>query len=164
MGIESPLSTTSVLKKLKCGREKTLVKDQFVSTNISFYHHPGFHENLFITLGWIKRKTREKGFFTEFSPEIGYSRTFLGGTTYKVNDAGEISVKRLAGYSYALLSVGEGLGYDFKTKPFLAFSRINLLCMFPYNSTIYLRPALEIGLIYKPSDFLKIRVKSRRIK
>ncbi len=163
-GIESPFSTASVTRILKSGREKNFVKDQFVTTNISFYHHSGFHDNLYFTVGWLKRRTKSKGFFNEFSPEIGYSRTFLGGTTYTVNEKGDVSVKKLAGYSYALVSVGEGIGYEFKTKPFLLYSRINLLCMFPYNSTIYLRPALETGLIYKPSCFLKMRVKSKRNK
>ncbi|HEY3390784.1 MAG TPA: hypothetical protein VGK38_14495 [Prolixibacteraceae bacterium] len=100
---------------------------------------------------------------TEFSPEIGLSRTFLGGTTYQVDDKGNVSVERFAGYYYALVSVGGGIGYDFsktKQKPFLIFSKFNMLMMFPYNSTIYLRPVMEIGLIYKPLYFLSLKVKS----
>lgn len=159
LGLESPFSKIFVTR-----REKSIVKEQFLTSNVSFYHHPGFHDNWYFTLGWLKRRTKPKGFFNEFSPEIGYSRTFLGGTTYTVNNSGEISKKKLAGYSFALVSVGEGIGYDFKTRPFLVFSKINLLCMFPYNSTIYFRPALEAGLIYKPSDFLRMRVKTRVIK
>jgi hypothetical protein len=161
LGLESPLSRKFVTRSLNSGKEKSLIKEQFLTSMVSFYHHPGFHDNLYITAGWLKRRTKPKGFFNEFSPEIGYSRTFLGGATYTVSNSGEISKKKLAGYSYALISVGEGIGYDFKTKPFLVFSKINLLCMFPYNSTLYLRPAMEIGLIYKPADFLKMRVKSK---
>lgn len=112
------------------------------------------------------RRTKSKGFFTEFSPEVGLSRTFLGGTTYQVDDSGNVTRKKFAGYYYALVSIGGGIGYDFsktKRKPFLIFSKCNVFMMFPYNSTIYLRPALEIGLIYKPLNFLSLKVKSKRI-
>jgi hypothetical protein len=162
LGLESPFSKVFIKRNPCSEREKVIVKEQFFTSNVSFYHHPGFHDNFYITLGWLKRRTKPKGFFNEFSPEVGYSRTFLGGTTYKVNDSGVIAVEKLAGYSYALVSVGEGAGYDFKTKPFLVFTRMNLLFMFPYNSTIYFRPALELGLIYRPSDFLKVSVKTRK--
>ena len=110
------------------------------------------------------RRTKSNGFLTEFSPEVGLSRTFLGGTTYQVDDNGNVSIKKYAGYYYALVSVGGGIGYDFsitKRKPFSVFSKFNVLMMFPYNSTIYLRPVMEIGLIYKPINFLSLKVKSK---
>ena len=44
------------------------------------------------------RRTKSRGFLTEFSPEVGLSRTFLGGTTYKVDDNGNVTIKKLAGY------------------------------------------------------------------
>lgn len=165
-GIESPISRTYFIRLLKSGNVKKIVKDQFITTNLSWYHHPNFHDNLYTTMGWTMRRTRSTGFFTEFSPEIGCSRTFLGGTTYKVNDNGDIAVEKLAGYNYALVSLGGGIGYDFsvvKSKPFLAFYKLNLLTMFPYNSTIYMRPAMELGLIYKPSHFLPFKVRSKKI-
>ena len=110
------------------------------------------------------RRTKSNGFLTEFSPEVGLSRTFLGGTTYQVDNNGNVSIEKYAGYYYALVSVGGGIGYDFsktKQKPFLIFSKLNVLMMFPYNSTIYLRPVAEIGLIYKPLVFLSFKVKSK---
>jgi len=166
LGIEFPIKTTHITKLKKSGKKKDFVRDNFISTNLSWYHHTKFHDNIYITAGWAIRRIKHKGFFTEFSPEIGYSRTFLGGTTYKADDNGEITVKKFAGYSYALVSIGGGLGYDFsltKSKPFLIFYKFNLLAMFPYNSTFYLRPAMEIGLTYKPSNFLSLKVKSKEI-
>lgn len=166
IGIESPIGRTFLTKSLKSGDKKEFVKDQFLTANISWYHQPNFHDNIYITVGWTGRKTRSNGVFTEFSPGIGYSRTFLGGTTYKVDNSGNITIEKLAGYNYALASVGGGVGYDFsvvKSKPFSVFCKLNLLTMYPYNSTIYMRPAMELGLIYKPKDFLSFKVKSRRI-
>ena len=83
----------------------------------------------------------------------GFSRTFLGGTTYRVDDRGNISVVKLAGYNYALITIGGGLGYDFTAKkqlPVSGFAKMNLILMFPYNSTLYFRPVLEIGIRYTP--------------
>jgi hypothetical protein len=157
VGFEIPLKRIELNKINKSGTEKKIVKDRFLTTNLSFYHHPTFHTNWYLTAGYTMRKTKSKGFFTEFCPEIGYSRTFLGGETYTVNDQGEVALKRFAGYNYALISVGFGMGYDFsktKGKPISIFYKFNLLTMFPYNSKLYIRPAMEIGIIYKPKNFL----------
>ena len=164
LGIELPYKTTSVTKYKNHGKEKNLVSDQFITGNISWYHHPSFHDNVYFTAGWTTRRTNSKGLMTEFSPEIGISRTFLGGTTYKVDDNGIVSIEKHAGYYYAFGSLGGGIGYDFsntKLEPFVVFCKFNIMAMFPYNSTIYLRPAMEIGMIYKPSSFLPVKVKSK---
>jgi len=164
MGVEFPVKTIYITSINRSGKRRDFTKDRFVTSNISWYHHPAYHDNLYFTAGWTMRRTKAKGFFTEFSPEVGISRTFTGGTTYQVDNNGNVTRKRLAGYYYALISVGGGIGYDFsktRQKPFLIFSKFNILMMFPYNSTIYLRPAIEIGLIYKPSNFLSFNVKSK---
>ena len=163
-GIEFPINTIFVSKPNRPGGVKDYTKERFVTTNLNWYHHPAFHDNIYLTAGWMMRRTKSLGFLTEFSPQVGVSRTFLGGTAYKVDDNGIATIKRLAGYYYALVSIGGGIGYDFsKTKqlPFLIFSKLNVLMMFPYNNTIYFRPVIEIGLIYKPSDFLSLKVKSK---
>ncbi len=163
-GVELPVNTIYISKKRKSGKTRDFTKDRFVTVNLSWYHHPAFHDNVYASAGWTLRRTKSNGFLTEFSPEIGLSRTFLGGTTYQVDDNGNVSIKKRAGYYYALFSVGGGIGYDFsntKRKPFSIFSKFNVLMMLPYNSTIYLRPVVEIGLIYKPFDFLSLNVKSK---
>lgn len=152
-GIEYSLNHINerVLKNQKHGRDYK--KERFISANLNWYHHPDFHDNLYLTAEWVMRRTRFTGFISEFSGGPGFSRTFLGGTTYKVDDAGNISVIRLAGYNYALISLGGGFGYDFSMKkqlPFSAVAKMNLISMFPYNSTIYFRPVLEIGIRYTP--------------
>jgi len=164
IGVEFPVSTIYVSKSKKHTGVKDFTEERFVTTNLSWYHHPAFHDNVYFSAGWVMRRTKSRGFMTQFSPQVGVSRTFLGGTTYRVDDNGIATIKRLAGYYYALVSIGGGIGYDFsKTKqlPFLIFSKLNVLMMFPYNNTIYFRPVIEIGLIYKPSDFLSLKVKSK---
>lgn len=136
-------------KKKRTG--KYFAKSRFITTNINWYHHPDFHDNLYLTSEWVMRRTKATGFISEFSVGPGFSRTFNGGTSYKVDDNGNISVVKLAGYNYAVITIGGGCGYDFSAKkqqPFSAFAKGNMLIMFPYNSTMYLRPVLEIGVRY----------------
>lgn len=164
LGVELPVNTIYITKICTSGKEKNFTKDRFITANLSWYHHPAFHDNVYFSAGWTMRRTKSNGFQTEFSPEIGLSRAFLGGTTYQVDNNGNVSIKKRAGYYYALVSIGGGIGYDFsktKRQPFSIFSKFNVLMMFPYNSTIYLRPVAEIGLIYKPFDFLSLKVKSK---
>jgi len=165
-GLEFPIKIISISKQKKSDKKFFFVKDRFVTASLSWYHHPCFHDNIYLTAGWTMRRTISTGLVIEFSPEMGYSRTFLGGTTYKVDDNGNVSIEKFAGYNYALVSIGGGVGYDFsktKAKPFIAFYKFNLLAMYPYNSTYYLRPAMEIGLIYKPTNFLSHKVKTKTI-
>jgi len=166
-GMEFPVISKEISKIKKSGITKSFVKDRFISANFGLYHQKGFHTNSYLTAGWTIRRTKSSGFFSEFSPEIGISRTFLAGTTYVVEDNGNVTRKKLAGYFYPLLSVGGGFGYDFSkkhSKPLLLFTKANLIIMLPYNSTYYIRPIVEIGVIYKPQNFLRIKTKVKSIK
>jgi hypothetical protein len=165
-GIELPVSTSDLIINRMPKEQKRVTRDRFIGVNAGWYHHPDFHDNLYLTAEWRMRRSSNGGFFTEFSPGIGYSRTFLGGTTYEVSDNGDVKIKKLAGYSYGLITLGGGLGYNLSNKKGIhvsLYSRINILMMFPYNSTIYLRPAIELGIIYKPACFLPVKVKKRII-
>lgn len=107
------------------------------------------------------RRSKSGPWFKEFSVGLGYSRTFIGGTTYKVDESGNVSIVPLAGYNYFIFSTGIGMGYNFqptRNLPLSIYSRLSMLLMFPYNSTIYPRPTLEIGIIYVPARFLEGKV------
>jgi hypothetical protein len=135
------------------GIEFPVKKGRFISANLNWYHHPDFHDNVYLTAEWEMRRTSRNGIISEFSFGPGFSRTFLGGTTYRMNESGEISVVKLAGYNYALITIGGGFGIDLSEKkkiPFLAVVKMNLISMFPYNSTIYFRPVMELGIRYMP--------------
>ena len=152
LGAEFQLNTFKTTTLKKSGKCNDLIKGRFINTNLGWYHQTDFHDNLYLTAGWTMRRTRSDGFFTEFSPEIGVSRTFVGGTTYQVDVNGRVSVEKFSGYFYPLCSVGGGIGYDFsitESKPLMLYYKLNLLAMYPYNSTIYIRPAMELGVIYR---------------
>jgi hypothetical protein len=157
VGIEIPVPSVRKRKLMISPEGNASDKDWFISGNLNWYHHPEFHDNLYLTAEWVKRRTKSSGFISEFSYGPGLSRTFNGGTTYTVNDNGNISVLKLAGFYYALLTIGWGCGYDFsvnRQQPFSVLVKGNMLIMFPYNSTIYFRPVLEFGFRYMP--FIKI--------
>lgn len=167
MGVEIPVNSVTLTKYVCTGKERVILKDRFVSANSDWYHHPGFHDNLYFTAEWTMRRTYKNGFFTECSFGPGYSRTFLGGTTYIVDNYGKVSIIKSAGYNYALIIAGVGFGFDFTKKegiPISLFLKFDNLIMFPYNSTFYFRPVLELGLIYKPEKFIQIFSKRKVVK
>ena len=110
------------------------------------------------------RRAKENGFFTEFGAGLGYSRTYLGATTYEVDNTGGVDIIKSAGYKYAMIITGVGLGYDFSKKkgvPISVFYKFNMIGMFPYNSSLYFRPIMELGIIYKPINFIPFTIKTR---
>jgi hypothetical protein len=144
-------ATISVLKNQILIR--SFLTEKYISGNINWYHHPDFQDNIYLTAEWVMRRTRYTGFISEFSAGPGFSRTFLGGATYKVDENGNVYVIKLAGYFYALVTVGGSFGYDFSMKkqfPVSVFVKMNIISMFPYNSTIYIRPVMEFGIRYSP--------------
>ena len=166
LGVELPAYSINLIRNTTAGELKAISKDRFIAVNAGWYHHPDFHDNMYFTVEWTMRRKREKGFFTEFSSGLGYSRTYLGATTYRVDNNGNIDIIKSAGYNYAMIITSGGFGYDFSKKkkmPFSVFYKFDLMGMFPYNSTLYFRPAMELGMIYKPANFLKIKTNTRTV-
>ncbi len=149
VGAEYPLRLLSLTKVKRSGKEKLLQKDRFVSTSLGWYQHKNYQDIVYLQAEYVMRRQNSTGFYTEFLPGIGISRGFVGGTTYQVSDDGNVKVKKSKGYNYAMASLGAGLGYDFArhyTFPAAAYARLTVLTMFPYNSTINVRPTIEIGI------------------
>jgi len=141
----------------------TITRSQFGIINLNWYHHPGFHDNLYLTAEWSLRKIRKSGYYSEFSAGPGYSRTFLGGNTHHTDNKGDVYIKKHAGYNYAMLTIGGGLGFDFSSlekAPVSVFAKMNLITMFPYNNTLYFRPVLELGVRLNTIFFSRINKKN----
>lgn len=131
---------------------RTILKSRWISPSLAWYRHPGLHDNLYLTAAWTLRRTAGNGVFTEFSPGLGISRTFVSGVTYDVS-GGTPVLRRSAGYWYPLATAGGGIGYDWsrnRQKPVALFLNAHLLAMYPYNSTVFLRPVLELGVRWMP--------------
>lgn len=158
VGVEYPIKRIDVTKHRKKRSVRHFSKHRYLSGEVGYYHHKTFHDNIYLLFGWQMRKQRPRGFFTEFSPALGYSRTFLGGETYRVDDAGNIKLLKLAGYNYAMLAIGGGCGYSFKSRV-SAYFRPSLLTMFPSINHVYIRPTVELGVIWQPKHFWEARPK-----
>ena len=161
IGIDFPVQDILFTKHWNNGDSMSILRQRFISGSIGYYHHRGFHDNIYILPEWVMRRTPGKTWFTEFNFGLGYSRTFLGGTTYNVAENGVVSIIHAAGYSYAMAAAGFGVGYNlsYRNTPFALYTRFNLLIMFPYNSTVYPRPTLEIGMIYDPPHFMERKLR-----
>ncbi len=167
LGIEFPVYRVDLEKVQGVSDQKMISRERFVSVTASWYHQKDFHDNLYIMGRWIMRRRWGNGFFIEFIPGLGYSRTFLGGTTYRVNENGGVDIVKLAGYSYAAVSAGGGLGYSFsafKGLPVSVCYDLGMLTMFPYNNTIYFRPVMELGLIVRPGNFIPVKIRCRKVR
>lgn len=152
LGAEFPLQKNLSERMVKDDSIKNLRRELMVISNFSWYHHPGFNDNLTATTGLRLKRTNQRGFFTAFSAETGYSRTLLSGKVYTADGNGIVTTDKLAGYNYALLSAGASAGIDFsknKPIPVMIFTELNLITLFPYNNSVYIWPALDIGLIFK---------------
>jgi hypothetical protein len=155
LGIERPYK---VIQKEKRNGRKIINKERAFALNLGFYHHETFHDNLFLLGEWQFRRQKSSGWFREFAPGVGVSKTFLGGTTYNVDDKNTVTINKAAGYTYAVFSVATGFGYDFsvkKDKPFKLYIKPSILVMASYNNFIYARPTIELGINYKLNSFLK---------
>lgn len=153
LGVERPYKHIEKTKR----SGKVIEKDRFVSFNLGFYYHKTFHDNLYLLVERTRRRTAPSGFFVETSPGIGVSRTFLSDATYTVDDAGKVAKVSGAGYTYAMLSLAAGIGYDFSKKsdnrPYAIYLKPSVFVIAPYNSFVYFRPTVELGVIYKPKTF-----------
>jgi hypothetical protein len=158
IGAEFPMYAKETTITKKSSRVKVKLKERFVTGNLGFYYHKTFHANWMLSAEWQLRKTRQNGWFTEWASGLGYSRTVLDGTTYKVIESGEVTKIKLAGNHYFLMSIHGGFGYDFMLKkqmPFKLYFKGGLIAMAPYNSFMYPRPTVELGVITSVSNFTK---------
>jgi hypothetical protein len=151
VGVEIPTKIITKTKQKSWGT-KTILKERSWTLNLGFYHHPDFHSNLYLLVERQFRRQYSKGFFMDFAPGVGYSRTFLGGATYALDaDGNGVTKKSLVGYNYLMLSLAGSFGYDFsKTQhqPFKMYLKPSLFTISPYNSFVYIRTTYEIGVIY----------------
>ncbi|MBS4013150.1 MAG: hypothetical protein KGZ97_05240 [Bacteroidetes bacterium] len=150
IGLEYPYKYREI-EKYK--RDKTIIhyKERYIVISLGSYYQQGFHTNLMLQAEWTFRKQRSRGMYFDYSPVIGLSRTFIDGTTYSVDDSGNVSVVKYAGDYYGILGASISLGYNFgmrSNRPIKMFLKPSLLVLFPYSNMIYPRPTIELGLSY----------------
>lgn len=152
-GLERPFRVVEHTKNLRSGSVRHFTKTHYWLAETGYYHHRNFHDHFFLAGGWLYRRANSRRVFTEFSALLGYSRTFLGATTYIVEAATrQVRVRPKAGYHYAILSPGFGVGRQLQ-RGWSVYWRGGFFLMHPSNNSVYLRPVLDAGVIYQPAVF-----------
>ncbi len=164
IGAEVLLKTSEITGAKRNAAKHSQTGNQLLALNLNYYHHRGFHNNLYLTAEWIYRKIKTKGFFPEYSAGAGFSRTFLNSPVYEVADNGTVSEIKHIGYNYALITAGAGIGFDLYARtgvPLQVFTKMDIIAMFPYNNVIYFRPVMEAGTRFSLSRYIEIRQKNK---
>lgn len=155
VGVEYHLSTTMITKRQpRPLLHKQRIRQNFLITQISGYNHPKSHLALMATGGVGTRRITRRDVKFEGLTSVGYMHLFRHGTTYKVNDAGELEAMRLAQSPKLAVQVALGFGQDFNwraiaPKPLAWHIRPGLLFEIPHNTLFLPRFTLETGVTYR---------------
>jgi len=137
---------------IEIGYENTFYNGFNISISIGTYVHQRNHTGLFINGGINWRHTFPVG----YSPEIGIGLGFLntwahGGSTYIVDDDGNVSINR-SGRSHFMPSIKLGLlGWDLRQRtniPMRINTDIIIFGQYPFNNYILPHVALKLGATY----------------
>lgn len=126
---------------------KTRIKA--LTVNYAFYYHKNYHANHQLLFGYVWRRMNKRQWFIEAEPQLGISRTFVDGTTYRVTESGTVTRKRNAGDLFLSASAGFGVGRQLKwnQRTVSCFAKPSLMFFIPYNNFFYARPAIHVGFI-----------------
>ncbi len=157
LGAQVGLGKTVVLKEKhvfkRSGKEKTNIKSRVLSGNLGYYNQPGLHQNTLLTAEYAMTRANCRGFYTEFTPLLGVSRTFLPGTTYEVDAAGNVSIDRNAGNWTLTGGFGLGLGKSFEDKPFNSLKTISARMItqvfYPNFRFVSLKPSFQLNTTWE---------------
>jgi hypothetical protein len=149
VSVEKYFIQKEINKIHKSGKIKTIQKDRFGSIDLGYYYQSGLHHNWFLTGTYHLRRTRKRGFYAEFSPFIGISRTFISDETYKVNSTGGVELSHLAGDWFLTSGFGYGFGKTFNAqKSFLLkdiYAKFFLQYMYPNFGFVGFKPSIQVG-------------------
>ena len=159
VGMEKYLVQKEIQKLRKSGRIKIIEKDRFLALDLGYYYQNGLHHNWFLTAGYVLKRTNSRGFFTEFKPMLGVSRTFLTEETYVVDANGGVSLDKLAGNWYVTSGFSYGIGKTFKSdKNFFLkdiYAKTFLQVLYPNFGFIAFKPSLQIGTSFRLNNYQK---------
>jgi hypothetical protein len=164
VSVEKYFFQKEINKMRKSGKIKTIQKDRSGSIDLSYYYQSGLHHNWFLTGSYNLKRTGKRGFYAEFSPFIGVSRTFISDETYRVNSTGGVELSPLAGDWFLTSGFGYGFGKTFGAqKSFLLkdiYAKFFLQYMYPNFGFIGFKPSIQVGTSF---DLDKVQQRSKKI-
>lgn len=148
-GLGQHLFRKELVRYKKSGSIKTLKKDRWLYCDLGYYYQSGIYHNWFITASYTLRRMRSKGYYFEFSPFLGLSRTFLTEETYTISENGTVKLKKFNGNWYINGGFGYGFGKTFKEgkNSLLKSVYLNIYTqlLYPNFRFIAIRPFWQIG-------------------
>jgi len=138
---------------IEIGYENTFYKGFNYTASIGTYIHQRNHVGLFLSGGLNWRHTFSFGYSPEIGLGLGYLHTWEhGGSTYKVDDDGNVSIKQKYGHPHFMPSIKLGVfGWDLREKTNIPM-RINADAIafgqYPFNNYILPNVALKVGVTY----------------
>jgi hypothetical protein len=167
VGAEYPIRTKRYARQVDSLLVPIKSKQRSVTLNLGWYHHKAFHINYTLAAGYLWRKTNKQDWFADIEPQLGVSRTFIDGTVYSVDANNVVNKTKSAGdwflASQLSFSVGKELRIVKKEVPLKIYLRPSLILLTPYNNFIYIRPTVEIGVIYDFKGLCKVKSKDIKI-
>ena len=129
--------------------EKLILKHRNRLVSLGFYIQPQLHTNILLSYHFQNIRDYKRGWYREFSPQLGISRTFLNQATYVVNSNGEVSQKHFAGDWRLMGGFNWGLGKQLKIKSdpkaMNVYLRLNTMIFYPNFRFVSIKPSLVIG-------------------
>jgi hypothetical protein len=125
-------------------------KELLVAPGLAVYRHPHNHWGVVVSPELLYRRTGARGGLLEAGVSPSYFRYFLAGTTYEVNEQGELDKVPLAGRSAFLPTIFVGVGRDLRVRQkasFAWYSRLLISQQYHHNAASLTRFALEAGII-----------------
>lgn len=132
--------------KDKVKGDKTSHRAYAFSPEFVFYRHKHNHYGLVLNPSVNYQRTRTTGGYVELRIGTGYHRSFLDGTTYRVNSNGEVETVPLPGQNTWISSITWSFGKDLrKTKelPIRYYMQLGASARTPYNH--HFLPSVNVG-------------------
>ncbi len=155
VGVERELSTVLITKRRpRPFRAKQRIRQRFLIGHFTTYHHPKNHLATMAMAGFGVRHINRWHEKLELLTTLGYMHQFQHGTTYVVDDDGQLQARRVAHAPKLAWQLALGFGQDFSKRavaptPWAWHVRPGVLLEIPHNTTILPRLTLEAGIIYR---------------
>lgn len=139
-------------------RDKIKSNGKLIHRAFLFHHQIGIYTQRKLETGLFAmssvgyRKTKPRGYQTTFHLGVGVHHGILTGTTYEVDDNGNVSSKKMAGNTSFISNLAISIGKDFSKRSNLPISvhwKNGLLFKYPINRIVVPQLYTELGLGYQ---------------
>ena len=120
--------------------------EKWFTGDLGYYLDPGSHGACFIQVGTVRRKYKERMFYTQtgFNP-LGIYRSILP-ETFLVTDGGPVEPVKFPGNWYYAPSVSWGVGQYYRKLPGTGwYAKLELMALLPYNTYVQFLINLNLG-------------------